>query len=66
MPSRTATFDSRIYDTDAVLGAVEAFTDFGEFEVDKQEGTVVVTAELEDRSIRQIWGEFRNYILVNS
>ncbi len=66
MAVRTATFDSRIYSAEAVNGAADAFSDFGNFETAQQDGAIVVTAELEERSIRQIWGEFRNYILINS
>jgi len=66
MPTREATFDSRIYSSEGVMEAVEAFADFGKFEASEQDGTITVTAELEERSIRQVWGEFQNYVLINS
>ncbi len=66
MPSREASFDTKIYSMGAVKEAVDAFAEFGTFEVTEEKHAVTVRAELEERSIRQVWGEFQNFVLINS
>lgn len=66
MATETAEFDLRLYKADAVTTAMEAFEDFATFEVDKGDKAIAVTATLRDETARLVWGEFTNYVLVNS
>jgi hypothetical protein len=66
MATVSARFAEPIYARGVVEEAVEAFEDFGSFQVEARDGAVVVTAEIEDNSLRRIWGEFQNYILINT
>lgn len=66
MATVSARFAEPIYDPGVVEEAVQAFEDFGSFQVDAQDGAIVVSAEIEDNSLRRVWGEFQNYILINT
>ncbi len=66
MPTREAIFHSTIYPAEAVQEAAEAFADFAAFELVPGDDAITVRAELEERSINQVWGEFQNYVLINS
>ena len=66
MSTRTARFDLRIYTAETIYQATEAFSDFGAFTSTTDGDHVVVQAEIDEKAARQVWGEFQNYILVNS
>ncbi len=66
MASKTVTFDLKIYTRQSVTDALEAFADFGEFGQREENETIVVEAEIDDEIVRPVWGEFQNFVLVNS
>lgn len=66
MASKTLSFDLKIYTQKSVTEAIEAFADFGQFTQREEDNAIVVEAEVNDDNVGPIWGEFQNYVLVNS
>lgn len=66
MTTHTARFDLRIYSAQAIEQAIEAFADFATLSATADGDCLVVQGDIDGKTARQVWGEFQNYILVNS
>jgi hypothetical protein len=66
MATLEALFTGPFYSVPAVTAAVEAFGPFGTFSHEVKDEAVHVTAELDDKDGERVWGEFLNYVLINS